>query len=146
MAYYFLENFEKYFLETLVQIESNSRTVKVKIKRKKNKKLQKLIICFGSSRSSRSMSSSGLPKAQSFKMLSQLSLAALSQFLQLELYLNKPVKFWELNVLWVGANLCWAKDWPMKEKEPNWFEMMTEKFIQGNLDRRSIPKWEVWIP
>ena len=25
MTYYFLENFEKYFLETLVQIESNSR-------------------------------------------------------------------------------------------------------------------------
>ena len=28
MTYYFLENFEKYFLETLVQIESNSRPIK----------------------------------------------------------------------------------------------------------------------
>ena len=27
MTYYFLENFEKYFLETLVQIESNSRFI-----------------------------------------------------------------------------------------------------------------------
>ena len=27
MTYYFLENFEKYFLETLVQIESNSRKI-----------------------------------------------------------------------------------------------------------------------
>ena len=27
MTYYFLENFEKYFLETLVQIESNSQNI-----------------------------------------------------------------------------------------------------------------------
>ena len=31
MTYYFLENFEKYFLETLVQIESNSPLVVVQI-------------------------------------------------------------------------------------------------------------------
>ena len=31
MTYYFLENFEKYFLETLVQIESNSQKLKDKL-------------------------------------------------------------------------------------------------------------------
>ena len=32
MAYYFLENFEKYFLETLVQIESNSPNANAKLR------------------------------------------------------------------------------------------------------------------
>ena len=36
MTFYILENFEKYFLETLVQIESNSQNFFLQLLRKKH--------------------------------------------------------------------------------------------------------------